>query len=177
MVRLIQALMLVLISGLMLVGCGSTDPLELVKTGTLEFDNSVTVGDAFDGYKYIKNPTWTTFQTDQGRTIVQMSAGVDPKDYSGTMIPGVWEIDDQTAAYLNKNGKFTYKVQFAVGKDGKTFSVHFVGIDAKFSALETKEIPDEKLETVQAAYNNQHSETMKAAFFVITSALVQKGVE
>lgn len=175
--RVLSLLTTTIVSLVLLSGCGSTDPVELVKGGTLDFDNTVTVGNAFQGYEYISNPTWTTFETGQGRTIVEMTAGIDPADYSGTMIPGVWEINDETAQFLNKHGKFSYKVQFAIGQDGESFQVHFAGINAHFEALQTNEIPDEDLETIAAAYNNQPSETVKASFFVIAQALVQNGIE
>lgn len=49
------------------------NPIEIVKHGTLEFDTSVEVGKAFDGYKYFKKTKWTSFETKQGRTIVEFT--------------------------------------------------------------------------------------------------------
>jgi len=33
-----------------------------VKNGTLNFDNSITVGEAFDNYKYFRKTKWEEFE-------------------------------------------------------------------------------------------------------------------
>ncbi len=43
-----------------------------VKDGILNFDNSITVGEAFDKYGYFSDTDWTDFETSNGRKIVQV---------------------------------------------------------------------------------------------------------
>jgi len=57
-------------------GC-SNRKVEEVKNGVLKFDKSLTVGEAFDNYKYCKNVKWESFKTDNGREIVQVTCDYD----------------------------------------------------------------------------------------------------
>lgn len=66
---------IVLFFSFLVCSCGS-DPVDLVKNGILDFDKSVTVGNAIDGYKYFENVTWNTFKTDQGRVVVQVEGHI-----------------------------------------------------------------------------------------------------
>ena len=59
--------------------------VELVKNGVLDYDKSITVGEAFDNWKVCKeNIVWKAFQTDNKRRIVQFSC--DKKDNTGTRL-------------------------------------------------------------------------------------------
>ena len=57
----------------------------LVKNGVLDYDKSITVGEAFDNWKVCKdNIEWKAFQTDNKRRIVQFSC--DKKDNTGSRL-------------------------------------------------------------------------------------------
>ena len=59
--------------------------VELVKNGVLDYDKSITVGEAFNNWKVCKeNIEWEAFQTDNKRRIVQFSC--DKKDNTGTRL-------------------------------------------------------------------------------------------
>lgn len=85
---------------LCLAGC---DPVGIVKEGIMEMDKSVTVGDAFDNYKYFKSVKWESLEDDQGRTIVECSGMI-------------------------KDSNFRLDVQFTIMKDGKTFELSYAGL-------------------------------------------------
>lgn len=51
--------------------------VSLVKNGYLEFDKSITVGQAFNHYAYFKNVEWKSFTTENGRNIVQVNSFMD----------------------------------------------------------------------------------------------------
>ena len=55
----------------------SNGKISEVKDGVLNFDKSVTVGDAFDKYNYCKNVKWESFTTDNGRDVVQVTCDYD----------------------------------------------------------------------------------------------------
>ena len=62
-----------------LLGCSvkSADDVSMIKSGYLEFDKSLTTGQALDGYKYFKTKSWKPFVTEQGRRIVEFTGVVD----------------------------------------------------------------------------------------------------
>ncbi len=51
--------------------------VSMVKGGTLEFDKSLTVGQAIDNYKYFKKTGWEAIKTDNGRRVVNIKAMID----------------------------------------------------------------------------------------------------
>ena len=55
---------------LVITGCSD---VSTVKDVTLNFDNSITVGEAFDRHKYFSDIDWTDFKTLNGRKIVQVT--------------------------------------------------------------------------------------------------------
>lgn len=55
----------------------SNDPVAAVKNGVLQLDTSVTIGNAFDHYKYFPVCRWRTLQAENGRTVVQVDGAVD----------------------------------------------------------------------------------------------------
>ncbi len=53
------------------VGCNKIGgDVSLVKNGYLDFDKSITVGQALDGYKSFDKTEWKAIKTEQGRKIV-----------------------------------------------------------------------------------------------------------
>jgi len=78
--------------------------INLVKNGILEYDKSLTVGEAFDNWKACQNNTsWTSFQTDNKRKIVQFTC-------------------DAYVDHLDKHFIF----QFTINKD-QTFILSYIG--------------------------------------------------
>jgi len=51
--------------------------IALVKKGYLNSDKSLTVGQAFDGYKYFSSKEWKAFKTEQGRRVVEFNGIMD----------------------------------------------------------------------------------------------------
>ena len=61
---------------LFFAGCSDRKVAE-VKNGVLNFDKTLTVGDAFDNYKYCKDVKWESGETDNGRDFVQVTCDYD----------------------------------------------------------------------------------------------------
>jgi hypothetical protein len=56
----------------------TADYLSIVRNGVLDIDRSVTIGNAFDHYKYFHGPErWNALQTENGRIVVQVEGYID----------------------------------------------------------------------------------------------------
>jgi len=47
------------------------DPVQFVKSGYLDIDRGISVGEAFDNYRCFKKVTWKSFKEKNGRTLVE----------------------------------------------------------------------------------------------------------
>ena len=89
------------------------NPLDMVKNGVLGEHKSLTVGEAFDKYSRFKSTSWESFETQNGRQVVQFNGSLE--------IPQA----------LRNSGaaKATLVIQFVVNKDD-TFELYAVQLDA-----------------------------------------------
>ena len=99
---------------LVLSGCGNTN---IVKDGILDLDKSISVGEAFDRYKYFKNVTWDDFKADNGRDIVEVQ---------GTLSQSY--INEKNQIIQNKLKNVILTVQFQINKDD-TFEIYAINIE------------------------------------------------
>lgn len=147
--KILLGLIILLLIGLL--GC-SQDSLSLVKGGILDIDKSLTVGQAFDNYKYFKKVTWSAFQTENGRDVVEVHGLVDlAKHPSGEQ----WK----------SQGIVEYDIlfQFIVNKDGESFELYTSGFKFKMNdgteqtmgAGELGLTETSLLLNLQQIYNNQ----------------------
>lgn len=111
--KFILKLAIVSLMAMILVGCG--DGTSTVKNGTLDFDKSITVGQAFDKYKYFSSTKWRSFTTDNGRKIVEVQ-GVFKNEYLQHM---QWEDRFASASLI---------VQFKMNQDD-TFEISAIAFD------------------------------------------------
>ena len=135
------------------LGCGK-DPVELVKTGILDMDKTVTVGDAFQAYKFFQNPRWNKVETEQKKIIVEFRGDVKFESYDGLKFQ-YFTIDKdiiQKAKSAVKN--FTFLTQFAINKDGKAFEIQYAGYEVLNKNGETKDIKADDLEPVKNIFKN-----------------------
>lgn len=96
-----------------LTGCGN---VSLVKDGTLEFDKSLTVGQAFDNYKYFKDVKWEEITTDNGKKVVQVDGIVD------------FDTHPSGPEWKKNLKEMKYTFQFTINKD-KTFEISYFGVE------------------------------------------------
>jgi hypothetical protein len=97
-----------------LAGCGK---VSLVKDGTLAFDKSLTIGQAFDNYQYFDNVKWEEITTDNGKKVVQVNAIIDLDKHP----KGVeWKKNIKEMKYI---------FQFTINQD-ETFQLSYGGIEA-----------------------------------------------
>ncbi len=87
--------------------------MSLVKKGVLEFDKSLTVGQAFDNYKYFKETKWEVITTENGKKIVQVTGDFDVSKFS--------------EPYKSNVKNMYAKFQFQINQD-KTFDLGWCGV-------------------------------------------------
>ncbi len=61
-----------------IAGC-SKDDMSTVKKGHLEFNKSLTIGQALDGYKYFGKKEWLAKKTPQGTRLVILKTEMNPQ--------------------------------------------------------------------------------------------------
>lgn len=111
---------------LMNCGGGGSSDISAVKNGALGFDQSVTVGNALEGYKLFIKKEWKSLSDPQKRRIVE---------FSGTLDKQGMEKDLEKTSYIHecyskfKNGtkEYMYYAQFVMSTDGKQFSLYKTG--------------------------------------------------
>jgi hypothetical protein len=118
-----KLLMIGLFLSLMITGCSNVDT---VKDGTLNFDNSITVGEAFDKYSYFSDTEWTDFETSNGRRIVQVT-GIFNDDYIKKM------------GWTKQFSEVSLIVQFKINKDD-TFEIVAIGLETTNLKGKTKKV-------------------------------------
>lgn len=129
-----------------------TGDVALVKNGILEFDKSITVGEAFDNYKYFKNVKWEAFTSENGRRVVQVTGELD---IDKLPIWSIWKQEGLKRAYAI--------FQFVVNRDGESFKFHTLGFKAVLkdgtvrtvSAMEMGLNIFDLYQVLQEMYNNE----------------------
>jgi hypothetical protein len=115
------------------MGCSDSN-VSAVKEGVLKFDKSLTVGQAFDNYKYFDNVDWESFTTENGREVVQVTGNIDLDKY-----PLGKEIKAQDV----ENMQFVF--QFLILKDGESFQFHTVALRMKSNDGTEKQLDAKQL--------------------------------
>ncbi len=116
-------------SALFFSGC-SDNKIKEVKNGVLDFDKTLTIGQAFDNYKYCKNVNWKSAKTDNGRDFVQVTCDYDiynkdisEDDRKHLKEKGAKKAEIKYQFYILKSSekKFKFKGAYITlyGKDGK----------------------------------------------------------
>ena len=140
----IVGLILVLVT---LTACGGGN-VNMVKTGVFNDYQGTTVGDAFDSWSMCENTSWTEFQTENGRNIVEYKCKASTQGYDNlintlnSFDADVIESITETIcapiaiAQLYSGGpacKFTMNRLKSVLRDGITYTVQFqVNLDDSF---------------------------------------------
>jgi hypothetical protein len=136
------ALITLIVSIIFMNGCFKTD-ISIVKNGYLDDYKTITVGEAFDNYKYFKKVTWDSFKTDNGTKIVEVKGYLDTKNNK----------------FFTKSNKPYLLTQFTINKADDTFEITYMGITFKDDNNTKKDISfNEKLMnyTLDDIYNNEN---------------------
>jgi hypothetical protein len=129
-----------LIAAFFIIGCENSD-IYSVKNGYLNDFKTITVGEAFDKYKYFTDVKWDSFKTDNGTKIVEVKG------------------------YLNEDSNSSKKLenylltQFTINQSDNTFEISYMGLMIKDKNNKEKEISfNSKLTdfTLYKIYNNEN---------------------
>jgi hypothetical protein len=141
-----------------LSSCGGS--IDSVKNGTLAIDPSITVGDALDGYKYFDDIEWEEFTDSQGREIVEFKGIFDLDEFEGFSVFSQTITEENIEKIEDMDMVFTYKVQFAIDKSGKSFRlkdsvINMQGIHQKTNKLVNKDVNIDSIDTLKTIFNNK----------------------
>lgn len=149
----LYVLLFLLLSVISISGCDKAKSLtnsdvSLVKAGTLEFDKSLTVGQAIDKYRYFKKTDWELLKEDNGRRVVQTTADID-----------VMKHPDINPAKIPELKSAFYKFQFIINQD-KTFQLGWCGFGAE-KTDGSKIEPDKSVNLIRCINTLKKSMQMK----------------
>ncbi len=105
--------------------------IDIVKSGSLKIDSSVTVGNALDNYKYFSSTSWKEFEDSQKRMVVEFNGKI-PLD---TIIDNIANGRDKEVEnrFLLKYPEFKsgaiVRIQFLIDASRKSFSVGYSCIE------------------------------------------------
>lgn len=153
-------------SSLILFGCAE-DPKDIVKSGMLQIDQSLTVGDALSKYQYFGNNDWKSFRDPQGREIVEFNGTFDFAKFKGASLAAdplkrMTLSNERVEQAIKKLGdlQISYVAQFAVSMDGETFEFKYSGLKISVTNKDTgekgeQEIADQNFQILKNIYSNQ----------------------
>lgn len=126
--RKVFAFVVMCMSVVIISGCDKFfgGDLSLVKNGAMDFDKSLTVGQAIDNYQYSKKTEWGALTTENGKRIVHVTSQIDI---------------DKHPKMSGEMKSFDFQLQFLVNID-KTFHVAWCGVNAE--GVDGKKITPEK---------------------------------
>jgi hypothetical protein len=136
---------------LALSGCGSDT--DKVKNGILEFNKTITVGQALDNWKSCENRSWEEFSADNGTKIVQFTCQHTVSEYMNKAKTYVPEEVKNGALYLDVASNLQ-TFQFTINKDD-TFQIHNVSIEMVWADGEKSESQQAPMEQLEMAYANK----------------------
>jgi len=65
---------------------GCANDIDNVKDGVMDFDKTLTVGEAFDNWKACNKSQWNSFETDNGIKVVEFKCEEDMRNKSKELI-------------------------------------------------------------------------------------------
>jgi hypothetical protein len=106
------------LSVVFVAGC-SKDDLTIVKKGHVDFNKSIAIGKALDGYKYFEKKEWQAVKTPQGARIVFIKADMNPQ-----FIKEINEACNKSNTPPKTIESQKWSIQFTINKDN---TVHVSG--------------------------------------------------
>lgn len=96
--------------------------INFIKNGAMDFDKTLTVGQAFDNWKYCSNKKWENFTTDNGRKVIQFECEYQQPLKFIELLQKSKKLSNEYFDYLNiRNIKL--QVQWTLNIDN-TFQLH-----------------------------------------------------
>jgi len=121
-----------------LFGCSSSEHIDTVKDGILDFNKSLTVGEALDSYKYFTSTKWKNEESERGRIQVSFMGYLSQKDIT---LPSISNPFFGIIFRVNKDKSFNILFMYIMWtiKNGDMISVPFM-VDTYSGLIDKKEI-------------------------------------
>jgi uncharacterized RDD family membrane protein YckC len=152
-----------------------------VKGGTLNFDNTVKIGPAIEGCSYLKQVTWKSFVTNQGRRVVEADAVVNLDAYKdsdlgdGTKLSADW-VDALKAV---PGLEIDYSAQFDLSQTDATITLAYSGYEFKGRNAQTdkpfdQEIKDTNdLKSIKSIFASNPDPQIEAVIIALSQSKTQ----
>lgn len=148
----LKLLIVGLFLSLMISGC--SDNTDLVKNGIMNFNKTITVGDAFDNWKDCKNSEWSSFETDNKTPVVQFTCEKKgSSQYMAKVKSLLSKKEQKKASYLDIKSN-TQIFQWTINKDD-TFQIDNVQVETIWSDGKKFSDSQKPMEQLQSVYNNK----------------------
>lgn len=134
-------------------GCG-TDT-DKVKNGVLEFNKTLTVGQALDNWKSCETRKWEEFSAENGVKVVQFTCQHKVKEYT-EKVKGFLPDEIKNGAIYADIVSNIEKFQFTINKDD-TFQIHNVSIETEWGDGTKSKNQQQPIKELEAAYSNKMS--------------------
>ena len=146
-----KSLLVVMLAFTILVGC--TNDIETVKSGVLNFNKTITIGNALDRWQSCKYQWWQEFESDSGIRVVEFVCDHEISRYFNKIKSFLPDEEKAKSDHLNVLS-IVQTFQFTLNLDG-TFQVNsvfseFAWLDGSRQEVSYEEVAD-KLED---AYDN-----------------------
>ena len=141
-------------SVVLLSGCSSPSDTNLVKTGVLEFNKTLTVGEAFDRWKECKQKEWKEFSSDNGQRVVQFTCySNNATEFLAKVSTSESVSDELNKVHLKFKGLAT-AYQWTINKDNSFQLAH---VESKWSWADGKiiETPGDIESSLRSVYANE----------------------
>ncbi|MFK5882302.1 MAG: hypothetical protein QM482_08795 [Sulfurospirillum sp.] len=150
--RKLKILLIGLFVSLFVAGCGNNT--DLVKDGIMNFNKTITVGEAFDNWKDCKNREWESFETDNGTPVVQFTCEKkNAKEYLQKVKSFLSKKEQKKASYLDiKSNKQIF--QWTINKDD-TFQIDNVQVETVWADGKKFSDSQKPMKQLEAVYDNE----------------------
>lgn len=141
-----------------LQGCWSPSDTELVKNGTMQFNKTLSVGEAFDRWGECQHKNWQEFKSDNGQRVVQFTCS--SRDVTAFM--------NKAKSILTNESKYNHfdltevlsQFQWTINKDD-SFQLHHVAVTWKWADGKSREV-DSTANMLDTVYRNESTFNMSA---------------
>ncbi len=160
--KFIIGIFLVIMVPLFFIVVGSTGghSIDIVKSGILKIDKSVTVGNAIDNYKYFSSASWKEFEDDQKRNVVEFNGKIKTDAIVNSLSDDRAKkiLGEIVARHPNFNKGALVRMQFLIDADSKSFKLGYSSVN--FNGQNTCE---NKIDIIEDIYRNSMISCLRAS--------------
>lgn len=133
---------------------GCSDNTDLVKNGIMNFNKTITVGEAFDNWNDCENSEWKSFETDNNTPVVEFKCEKkDVVEFMNKSKSFLSKKEQEKASYLDVKSN-TQIFQWTINKDD-TFQIDNVQVETVWSDGKKFSDSQKPMEQLESVYNNE----------------------